>query len=601
MDYTINLNQDLNGIELIFTSRPATAILNAIKAQGFRWNNKKSLWYAKQTDSRLTFAKTLGEAETTETETATPKAKKESTLEAINMNGVKSQPLTAHGAELAKIIREELKRRGVKGVTVRSRRITYDTGITITVNATADDFASVEEFKQRKPLSSFACDVLRHGAFTGQRWIYSNEWETLTDEEQETIYNNYVVYAIRKGHEFSKYHAERENYPALTTRFWDKLCKVFEISNQWNYNNSDAMTDYFDIGYYLDIDIKTPNFEPRQNMTETEKAAYIEEVAEKQRKEAEALARWEEERKQAEEEHRKYEEKRQKAEKDIYNNIQVFDLNKKDQFFCFGLVGGIGKEATIEEVNESSRIIESGALITRKVIFSDTAIYNSFCHYLLNDFDFLSGMGGTASEDPRITNENYYKLTEEQRKSVEFYYNNCVAVYLGENLKLVIDPQGYNYARYTYTADAAEIRPAIAELERMSNPGKPDFYIPEPIETQINNIKVGEDITIYMCDGWMLTNIESERGTVKYIYPSEYAQYKGYTISFSSGKSAFVRDGKEILIYKGIKNRLPESVTSNRISDTTRQILTVFEGLFNRVYQYYLDQDEMPILDTIAK
>jgi len=67
MEYTINLNQELNGIELIFKSRPASAILETIKNQGFRWNGKKTLWYAKQTPDRLAFAKTLGDAETTET------------------------------------------------------------------------------------------------------------------------------------------------------------------------------------------------------------------------------------------------------------------------------------------------------------------------------------------------------------------------------------------------------------------------------------------------------------------------------------------------------------------------------------------------------
>lgn len=76
MTYTINLNNDLNGIELIFASKPAAAILAAIKAQGFRWNNKKSLWYAKQSAERLTFAESLGEATTTETTGTEKKASK---------------------------------------------------------------------------------------------------------------------------------------------------------------------------------------------------------------------------------------------------------------------------------------------------------------------------------------------------------------------------------------------------------------------------------------------------------------------------------------------------------------------------------------------
>jgi hypothetical protein len=599
MEYTINLNQDLNGIELIFASKPATAIIEAIKKQGFRWNNKKSLWYAKQTADRLSFAESLGQGKTTES--TSTKTKKETPAESINMDGVKHQPLTAHGSDLAKIIREELKNRGVKGVTVRSRRVTYDTGITITVKASAEDFASVEEFQKRKPFALFECDALRHGVFTGQKWIYSGEWETLTDEEKQIAYNNYSIYTICKEHEFSTYHRERKNFPELTTKFWDKLNKIYEISNQWNYNNSDSMTDYFDIGYYLDININSPEFSPRQEMTEEEKTAYNEEIAEKERREAEALARYEEERRQAEEEHKRYEEQRKKDTAAIYNNIKVVDLEKEKQFFCYGLVGGIGKEATLDEVNETGRTISNGALITRKVIFTNPAIFETFGKYLLNDFDFLAEMGGTASEDPRITDENYYKLTEAQRNTVEFYYNKCVGIYLNDTLKLVIDPQGYNYARYTYTADTAEIKPAIEELERMSNPDKPDFYIPAPIESQLKNINIGEEITIYMCDGWILTNIENGRGTVKNIYPSEYAQYKGYTISFSSGKSVFIRDGKEILIYKGIKTRLPESVTSDRINNNMIRILSVFDGVFDRVYKYYLEQNEKPLLDTVAK
>jgi len=33
------------------------------------------------------------------------------------------------------------------------------------------------------------------------------------------------------------------------------LMQAFEILNKGNYNNSDSMTDYFDIGFYVDINI----------------------------------------------------------------------------------------------------------------------------------------------------------------------------------------------------------------------------------------------------------------------------------------------------------------------------------------------------------
>ena len=58
------LNEEKNGIELSFENKPDRSTLDSIKAQGFRWHNAKKVWYAKQTDDRLTFAKSLGSLST---------------------------------------------------------------------------------------------------------------------------------------------------------------------------------------------------------------------------------------------------------------------------------------------------------------------------------------------------------------------------------------------------------------------------------------------------------------------------------------------------------------------------------------------------------
>lgn len=50
---TITKNAALNGIEVSFPSKPASSIIEALKAQGFRWHRKKALWYAKSTPERL--------------------------------------------------------------------------------------------------------------------------------------------------------------------------------------------------------------------------------------------------------------------------------------------------------------------------------------------------------------------------------------------------------------------------------------------------------------------------------------------------------------------------------------------------------------------
>ncbi|MBE2918337.1 hypothetical protein HPK02_05395 [Anoxybacillus flavithermus] len=61
---TYTLNEQLNGIEITFTDIPSEEIRNELKAQGFRWSKYKKVWYAKQSEERLQFAKMLvGETE----------------------------------------------------------------------------------------------------------------------------------------------------------------------------------------------------------------------------------------------------------------------------------------------------------------------------------------------------------------------------------------------------------------------------------------------------------------------------------------------------------------------------------------------------------
>ena len=55
------LNQELNGIEISFDSKPAADTLTALKAAGYRWHRVKKVWYAKQTADRLTLAKSMAE------------------------------------------------------------------------------------------------------------------------------------------------------------------------------------------------------------------------------------------------------------------------------------------------------------------------------------------------------------------------------------------------------------------------------------------------------------------------------------------------------------------------------------------------------------
>lgn len=74
---TLSINNELNGIELVFESKPEKKILEAIKAAGFRWHNLKKLWYAKQTPERMELAQQLSGGEVATGTATTPTAPKE--------------------------------------------------------------------------------------------------------------------------------------------------------------------------------------------------------------------------------------------------------------------------------------------------------------------------------------------------------------------------------------------------------------------------------------------------------------------------------------------------------------------------------------------
>jgi hypothetical protein len=59
MDVTVRLNELKEGVELKFTEKPSEEIIESLRIAGFRWSRPKRLWYAKQKDRTIAFAKKL--------------------------------------------------------------------------------------------------------------------------------------------------------------------------------------------------------------------------------------------------------------------------------------------------------------------------------------------------------------------------------------------------------------------------------------------------------------------------------------------------------------------------------------------------------------
>lgn len=397
------------------------------------------------------------------------------TKEKINMDGITAKELPRRGAELAAIIRGELKSRGVKGVTVKT---SHWHNITVTVKATPEDFTSIEEAKKRFDLSLFQCEIERKEiVYIFNRRLSCEEFEKMTDEEKAETYENYIKQRICRIDSFCE-HQKRADYWELTTYFFERLHKIFKIANQWNYDNSDLMTDYFDVGYYLDIDIKKPeDFQPRESMTEEEKAEYKEEQEDEQRQREEAERKFKEEEKRLEKEREEAKKREDRARERIENGVLILDLKEPEQLYITGLAGGIGKESNLETLDK--RIAEEyrerqEAKITRKIAFTNYPAFADFSARFLHNFDFIAGTGGTGSADVRLSDGiEFYKLTKKQLENIKFYLTNCIAVYYQNKIQYVIDAQGYDYARYVYRlTETSEILNASEVLKQQEEESK---------------------------------------------------------------------------------------------------------------------------------
>lgn len=619
-DYTITPNPEKNGIEIYFTAKPAESIREALKALRFRWHGVKKCWYGRA--DRATVESILNGAQPAET---APKAEKAAAPEKYDLDGLEGNTCRGlYGTDLNKAIRAEFKKRGVTGVTICGRR---GSSVTFTITMRPGDFRSVEECAARDNWSEFFRQENSSWGFTinGVNYSYSNQGRqdethkyiscgSAWDDESEGSKNNLLRDFWRdKLRKFSPEHhfiGRSVTDIRLTDSGRARLEAIHKIIDSFNYDNSDSMTDYFDRGFYDYYEYKMPEgFEPVEKMT----AAEYEKVrADKEAEKAAEAARFAEYEREREE-YRKAEEERQKKEEadraEIAQNMQIIDLDEDHTEIITNLANICGKECNLAEVREYVAEHGTGRLqdaqITRKLIFTDPATLEKFNNMFMYDFEFLAGKGGTGTDDPRVNDGNIYQLTEEQRKTIKWYICEAVAVYLGEVLQYVIDPEGYSYARYVHLPTGCTEERQKADTEPQE--AKPDFYIPEPVATQAAGIQPGEDITILQ-DSIICRNMLTEaRGKVDEITEQNGDIY--ITLSTKQRRRTErqrvrVRNNIKALAFRGILPPLPDSVVYKTITNSGGTVCKM--GADNaeqlkRALEHFAGQGITPIIDTVAR
>lgn len=510
------LNEELNGIELYFNEIPSAETREILKTAGFRWHKVKKCWYAKKSEEIEKIAQELSNEEIT----------------AANIK--KSVVKTSKLAPL-------WERCQVSEIPEHNRHLT--------TKEIAEQ--TRKHIKERFPEIKFSCRIGSGG------WAAHNE-----------------VNFYFKSAPFSKdsaYFEAVKNY--VKCWLWS-----------FNYDNSDSMTDYFDRGFYenistWDFEECEPTKEQRADMADFDKKSEEAKKAEEERQRAEYES-WQKER---EEEIKRAEFRRKKEEADrakILEEIKIVDISESEKYIITAtMICGCGKDNNIDEVKKDGYTKEESAIIKREVYFTSEENYNNFCDLLMYDWEFCNGCGGTGTLDKRVNDDNFNKLNASQRDGVKWLLWDCVAVYLNNNLMLIIDPEGYNYCRYTNIVKGQYKKELLKDAERAENEEQRDaFHMPESIQAQADDIESGNIYTLIYNDPWTLC-ATMHHITINSITKTTYAQYKdaillNYT---EKGKRKAIEqyfyNSKSMLLFAGWLEALPEELTKKHISGNMYQVL----------------------------
>lgn len=233
---------------------------------------------------------------------------------------------------------------------------------------------------------------------------------------------------------------------------------TYRFSQSYNYDNSDPMSDYYDVNFYgvyendiVDYDYQQTDLpeayaDVSERFHKSKEVFEIQEAEREEREFQESMRRMEKEREVS----RRAQEIRDEKHRDIEAAYTVLSA---DYFVLNCVETDYSKLDNIVVLPDDVQYSRTNCHVSREVYLPQRE-YDMFIRQLLDDYSFLEGKGGTATDDLRIQSiKDYEMMSGEERKTVEWYCNDCVAIFCENELRLIINPEGYNYARYTYFVD----------------------------------------------------------------------------------------------------------------------------------------------------
>jgi len=384
------LNSDLNGVEMYFEGKPVQTVIDSLKALKFRWNRTKLCWYAKQSAETMAEAQKYSDNEIHTEEVKTVKQNKTNSIDLWN--------LTTY---------TEVKRE--KTYNVKE--------ITKSVRTELKARFSFVKFSITNPYSDRISIDIKSAPF-----------------EKESIY-------IKAIQAYCKKVVESHNFCTSDDPYGDygsSYNLYFFGADLWDYTQTETTEVIEDA--IKDFDIKKAEFEKSEK--ERKHAEFQEYQAKKEIEHKEYLLRVEEEKKQIE---------------IVNNNVKVIEIEENDQYYVIdSKFANLNKNCTLSQYQEEvlkGDCYNQTVKVTREIHFNDSQSLEKFSNLLLHDFDFITGTGGSYTDDNRINSmSDYDNMTESERKTVKFNLYG-IAVYLNNKIQFVIDAQGYSYARYVGLID----------------------------------------------------------------------------------------------------------------------------------------------------
>lgn len=439
MTATYTLKAEKNGVEIRFDSKPAAAILDALKAAGYRWSRARRLWWAHQSPESLEAAQAVTEGR------IDAEASKDTNKAATPVMGLWERTRWTPGP-------------GGDECHAHTVGSNYKRGL-----SNKEIAATVKRELSRR--------------FPSIRWSVTTKG-----------YNSITVY-LKSG--------PYENHKELNRWDWKEaspeLAAIMDYAEKllasYNWNDSDPYSDYSSYNFYDFVEVydyqqTEPTAAQREEIAQFRARLEEEKCKEEERREQERQA----------EQARRAIEAQQAAKRDEERRAIIGELTiaatiralEPSEQYIIPAAPMARKAADIEEARQAVKenAVDVSDCIILEEITAPAAILDKWgaCALLEDVPEILRGIGGSRTTDARITTmTDYHQMDKAERAAVK-WYTLAAAIYTDTgDLWAVVDDEGYHYARYIAAA------PWNGSDER--HPAPEDQQPPEEIRREAESIE----------------------------------------------------------------------------------------------------------------